>query len=155
LSELPSVDRFPFGPFSGQSPFGRADGAVVPPFPSFPVEGSVVADGDVDAEGSGLAADTAATPPPTRRRAAIAAVATPRRSPLAVLDGGDSGVSGGACAGAAGSSYEFMCIPFTDEDGWGPESAHRHLAASCSVRRERIAASISDRSSHDDAADVV
>jgi hypothetical protein len=102
LSELPSVDLFPFGPFSGQSPFGRADGAVVPPFPSFPAEGSVVADGDVDAEGSGLAADTAATPPPTRRRAAIAAVATPRRSPLAVLDGGDSGVSGGACAGAAG-----------------------------------------------------
>jgi hypothetical protein len=99
-SSVPSAPSVPPA-LSGQSPLVPewvrgvvvpSDGAVVPS------DGAAVLG---EAEGSGLAAETTATPPATSSNPAIAAVRTARRTPLVFVsagltstDGVDAGSSG-------------------------------------------------------------
>jgi hypothetical protein len=67
----------------------RVDGAVEPPVDGAvepPLEGWLLALGAAEADGSGLAAATTATPPTVNRPAARASVATVRRMPLKPRD---------------------------------------------------------------------
>ena len=70
-----------FGQFADEPVWSR--GVVVPP-----LDGLVVVLGAGEADGSGLAAETTATPPPTRSDAASAAVSTVRRTPFGFVSTG-------------------------------------------------------------------
>jgi hypothetical protein len=92
------------------------DGAVVVPFDGavvVPSEGATVLG---DAEGSGLAAETTATPPATSRRPEIAAVRIARRTPLGLLTTGATatgatGATGWMGAGTSGWKVGSMRTP--------------------------------------------
>jgi len=79
-------------------------GVVVPPF-----EGVVVPPGATvfgDAEGSGLAAETTATPPATSSSPEIAAVRTARRRPLGLVSTGVTGTGATGWMGAGTSGWK-------------------------------------------------
>ena len=98
---MPSVPSVPPA-LSGQSPRSpeRVRGAVVPS------DGAVVpSDGAVvlgEAEGSGLAAETTATPPATSSNPEIAAVRTARRMPLTLFVSAGRTSTDGVGAGSSG-----------------------------------------------------
>jgi hypothetical protein len=108
----------PPGPLVAPPMFGQSAlvpvcvrGVVVPPF-----EGAVVPPGAMvlgDAEGSGLAAETTATPPATSSRPEIAAVRTARRTPFGLVSTGatETGATGSMGAGTSGWKGGSMRTP--------------------------------------------
>jgi len=83
-----------FGQFAVDPP-ACSGGVVDDP----PLDGAVVLGA---ADGSGLAADTAAAAPPTRSRAEMPAVITARRIPPVRCGSTGSTAGGGGCAGSTG-----------------------------------------------------
>src|SRR5204862_578822 len=83
---------------------------VVPPAAPLPVPW--LADGAVDAEGSGLAAMTAETPPIASRPAVSASVAIARRAPPSRIPAA-AGARGGDASWTAWSSRTGLCCSIT------------------------------------------
>jgi hypothetical protein len=105
----------PFPSMFGQLPLWllRVDGVVEPPVDGAvepPVDGWVVVLGAADADGSGLAAATTATPPTVSRPAARPSVATVRRMPPKLRD---------AVSAVTGWSFHSMRDSLLHEMNWG------------------------------------
>ena len=114
-------------------------GGVLP----LPDESGVIADGAELADGSGLAANTTATPPVTSRAPAIALVSTARRTPSGRRMCGAVGPEGADDAGGV-TSARVSRYPVSSgrvslcSEGGGhgrsvDESGHQHLAPGIAV----------------------